>query len=157
MNYKVTLFNSRFYKEIKLDGVFQKGLLIGTSKECQIRFFREQFFTDFMIRIQPHEGQWVMICEDSVYLKKNNAFKTHMEMLEPQDVVSVCYDVYDTELFQIEFAIDFQESSNDYNRAIDLSGCDTLQIGGVEHNTIYIADESLKDEYIVLQLSLIHI
>ena len=151
MNYKVTLFNSRFYKEIKLDGVFQKGLLIGTSKECQIRFFREQFFTDFMIRIQPNEGQWVMICEDSVYLKKNNAFKTHMEMLEPQDVVSVCYDVYDTELFQIEFAIDFQESSNDYNRAIDLSGCDTLQIGGVEHNTIYIADESLKDEYIVLQ------
>lgn len=80
MKYKITLYNSKFYKEIKLSEEFAKGLSIGTSKDCQIRFFREQFFTDFVLRIMLQEdGRWMVMCEDSVYLKKDNAYKQYID------------------------------------------------------------------------------
>lgn len=150
MKYKIILFNSKFYKEIKLDEQFKNGLLIGTSKECQIRFFREQFFTDFLIRIQENNGKWIMTCQDSIYLKKENAFKQYMQELNAQDVISVCYDLSDSELFQIEFAIDFGEENKDYNYRISLTGAEHVQIGGSANATICIENSSLLDEYVTL-------
>ena len=151
MNYKIILYNDKFYKEIKLEEGFKKGLLIGTGNECQLRFFREQFFTDFVIRMVPEGEKWIATCEDSVYLKKDNAYKTYIQQLEPQDVVSVCYDVSDTELFKIEFSIDFHMGSTDYDRQIVLDNLSELVIGGKWSSTIQIQDELLADDYISMK------
>ena len=151
MNYKVILYNDKFYKEIKLDEGLKKGLLIGTGKDCQVRFFREQFFTDFVIRIVLEGEKWIATCEDSVYLKKDNAYKTYIQQLEPQDVVSVCYDVSDTELFTIEFSIDFNMGSKDYDRQIALGSLSEIVIGGVQGSTIQIQDELLADDYVSIK------
>ena len=150
MNYKVILYNSKFYKEIKLQDSLKQGVLIGTSKECQIRFFREQFFTDFMIRISLEGNQWIVTCEDSIYLKKDNAFKTYMQYIQPQDVIKVCYDMSDTELFTIEFTVDFDIMSNDYDRRIDISNITQMTIGGGNANTIQIQNAEMKEDYIRL-------
>lgn len=151
MNYKITIYNNKFYKEIKLDEGLKKGLLIGTGKDCQIRFFREQFFTDFVIRIALDGDIWVATCEDSVYLKKDNAYKTYFQKLEPQDVIQVCYDVSDTELFTIEFSIDFDTESADYDRQITIGNLSEIVIGGARQSTIYIQDETISEDYITIK------
>lgn len=150
MNYKITLYNDKFYKEIKLDEGLKKGLLIGTGKECQVRFFREQFFTDFMIRIVPDGERWIATCEDSVYLKKDNTYKAYIQQLELQDVIAVCYDISDTELFSIEFSLDFNMGSTDYDRQIVLDNLSEIIIGGTPESTIQIQDELLADNYIIM-------
>ncbi len=151
MNYKVILYNDKFYKEIKLDEGLKKGLLIGTGKDCQVRFFREQFFTDFVIKIVLDGEKWIATCEDSVYLKKDNAYKTYIQQLEPQDVINVCYDVSDTALFTIEFSIDFNTGSTDYDRQIVLGSLSEIVIGGVQGSTIQIQDELLADDYVSIK------
>ncbi len=151
MNYKITLYNDKFYREIKLDESLKNGLLIGTGKECRVRFFREQFFTDFTIKIALEEKQWIITCEDSIYLKKDNAYKTYMQLLKAQDVITVCYDVSDTELFKIEFSIDFNIECKDYNRQIVLGNLSEIIIGGMPGCTIQIQDEWLGDNYICMK------
>lgn len=151
MNYKVILYNNKFYKEIKLDEGLKKGLLIGTGKDCQVRFFREQFFTDFVIRIVLDGEKWIATCEDSVYLKKDNAYKTYIQQMEPQDVVHVCYDISDTELFSIEFSIDFNMGSTDYDRQIELGNLNEIIIGGVQGSTIQIQDAMLEEDYVSIK------
>lgn len=153
MNYKITLYNNKFYKEIKLDEKVSKGLFIGTGKECQVRFFREQFFTDFIIRLEPETDGWIMTCGDSVYLKKDNAFKTYIQHLAPQDVITVCYDVSDTELFRIEFSIDFNSNSSDYSRQISIEGQTAFTIGGASQSTIRLEDAMLGNDYISISRS----
>ena len=151
MDYKITLYNDKLYKEIKLDKGIKKDLLIGTGKECQIRFFREQFFTDFVIRIVFENDKWIATCDDNIYLKKDNAYKTYIQYLEPQDVITVCYDVSDTELFTIEFTMDFNVETVDYLRQISLGNIEEISIGGNPDNTIYIQDDLLKNEYISIK------
>lgn len=150
MDYKITLYGNRLYKEIKLKNELKNGFRIGTAKECQIRFFRERFFTDFVIQISLQKEQWVATCNDTVYLKKSGAFKEYVQYLTPGDLISVCYDQSDSELFALEFSIDFEEQNKNYNRKIFCADRDFITIGGKDGCTVRVEHPTLKNE--ILQL-----
>lgn len=146
MDYKITLYGNRLYKEIKLQNELQNGFKIGTAKECQIRFFRERFFTDFLIQVSLQKDQWVLTCSDSVYLKKNGAFKEYVQVLMPGDRIPVCHNRSDSVLFTLEFAIDFAEQNEDYNRKIFCADKNEWTIGGEEGCSICIRHPLLAGE-----------
>ena len=148
MDYKITLYGNRLYKEIKLQNEWQNGFKIGTAKECQIRFFKERFFTDFLIQISLQKGQWVLNCSDSVYLKKNGAFKEYVQYLTPGDRITVCHNRSDSVLFTLEFAIDFAEQNEDYNRKIFCADKNEWTIGGEEGCNICIRHPLLAGEVV---------
>ncbi len=150
MKYKITLYGNQLYKEIKLSEEMKNGVRIGTTKECQIRFYRERFFTDFVIKFCVQNGHWVVTCNDSVYLKKKNAFKEYVQYLEPEDNIVVCYAQSDSELFSMEFAVDFENQTLDYNCMIQCPVNTTFTIGGGQSCQIQIRDERLADDFITI-------
>ena len=50
VRYRVSIYGSGIYKEAVLDE--DKGLSIGTKKDCQIRFDKSKFFGDFKLSIE---------------------------------------------------------------------------------------------------------
>lgn len=148
MDYKIMIYGNRLYKEMKLQDELQNGFKIGTPKECQIRFFKERFFTDFMIQVSLQEERWVLTCSDSVYLKRNGAFKEYVQYLTPGDRISVCHNQSDSELFTLEFSIDFEEQNEDYNRKIFCADRSEWTIGGEESCIICIRHPLLAGEVV---------
>lgn len=151
MDYKITLYGNRLYKEIKLRNELQRGFKIGTAKECQIRFFKERFFADFVIQISLQGEQWVVTCNDTIYLKKNGAFKEYVQYLVPGDTISVCYNQSESEVFKLEFSIDFEEQNKNYNRKIFCADRDIISIGGEKECSVYIRHPLLHGEILKLK------
>jgi len=150
MDYKITIYGNRLYKEIKLQNELQHGFKIGTARECQIRFLKERFLTDFVIQISREEEQWVVIANDSIYLKRNGEIKEKIQYLMHRDIVTVCDNQSDSELFTMDFAVDFEEQNQDYNRKIFCADKNEITIGGAEGCTIRVRHPLLEGE--VLQL-----
>ena len=68
LNYQITLYGNRIYKEIKLADTFE-SVTIGTFKECQVSLKREYFLTDFRIEIRRQDDSYVALCNEDICLK----------------------------------------------------------------------------------------
>ena len=150
MNYKITILGDRIYKEIKLGKEFQNGVLIGTSKECQIRFQKQQYDMNFGIRMEYDNGQWAIIATAGVVFTTSGEQFENIHYMVPQDVLTVCSADTGTVLFHIEFAIDFGDKTKDYRRKIDCHEVFDITIGGLQGSTIQIPDAMLSEDYIRL-------
>lgn len=148
MDYKISLHSKKFYKEIKLTKDWANGLYIGTTKECQMRFSRESFKTEFVIQIVSENGQWTAKSDDAVYLKKQGKGQEHTQYLMPLDRIVVCDQLNDDELFCMEFSIDFVSKTMDFDRMISCGNCREFTIGGLEGCTIRVMDPVLSGDYV---------
>lgn len=151
MEYKIALHGTNFYKEIKLSKDWSKGLLIGTTKECQMRFARTSFSTEFVLQLRSQDGQWQMEADDNVILRKQNGTEDKLQYLMPMDNIEVCDRSDNKELFNIEFSIDFVSKTLDYDKIISCKGCQEITIGGLNGCTLQLADPVLAGDYITLK------
>lgn len=148
MEYRLSIHGQNFYKEIELTKDWPKGLYIGTTKECQMRFFRESFAIEFVIHVVSENGQWMAKSDETVYLRKQDNTKDTMQYLMPRDKISVCDASSDAELFTLEFSIAFLNKTNDFDRIISCYDCVEFTVGGVQGCTVRIADPVVSGDYI---------
>lgn len=148
MDYKLAIHGTNFYKEIKLTKDWANGLSIGTTKECQMRFSKESFTTDFVIQILSKNGQWIAKCDDAVCFKKAGELYSQNEHLMLLENIFVCENVTKEEFFSLEFLRDFINKTPDYNRIISCQDCRELTVGGTEGCTVRINDPVVAGDYI---------
>lgn len=148
MDYKLSIHGTNFYKEIKLTKDWSEGLAIGTTKECEMRFARESFNTEFVIEIVSENGQWMAKCSETVCLRKINDTASNMQYFMLSDTVDVCDVAEEKVLFSLEFSIDFINKTPDFNRIISCQDCLEFTIGGADNCTIRIMDPVIAGDYI---------
>lgn len=148
MDYKLSIHGTNFYKEIKLTKDWSEGLAIGTTKECEMRFARESFNTEFVIEIVSENGQWLAKCSETVCLRKINDTASNMQYFMLSDTVDVCDVAEEKVLFSLEFSIDFINKTPDFNRVISCQDCLEFTIGGADNCTIRIIDPVIAGDYI---------
>lgn len=154
MDYRLAIHGKNFYKEIALSKDWPRGLSIGTTKECRMRFFRESFPVDFSIRILSENGQWKAETSAPVSLKKNGENESDTQYLMPLDRITVVNragkpeQAEPAELFYMEFSIDFVNKTMDYDRIISCGNCQEFTLGGVEGCTVKVEDPVLAGDYL---------
>lgn len=153
MNYKIAIHRDNFYKEIKLGEEWNKGLLIGTTKECQMRFADDSFNEDFVVKLASVNGQWTMECTDSVRMRKDNNLTNEPQYLMPLDIVEVRNFSGEKLLFILEFSIDFVEKTTDFDRKINCAGCSNFTVGGMAGCSVKVLAPVLSMDYVQMTKS----
>lgn len=149
MNYKLTVYNNKIYKEISLDDKIEK-LSIGTSRECQLVFVREHFFADFKIEILKQGQGYAAVCNEKVYLKSGDNLRENIHYFQPGDSIVIAYTDSDADVFRIDFSVDFGNMQDNYNLAIDITTKQSCMIGRTSACDIKILDEILGEDYITV-------
>ncbi len=143
MKYKITIFNSKVYKEVTVEDSFE-GLLIGTSRNCQVQFLTEDFGREFIIRLKNNQGSVIVSADSGIYFAANGTEAASFEVRVGGEIVA--YDeLTKQELISIQFDADFTTAQDNYNYVINISGLNTISIGGAGNATIRFFDRELKD------------
>lgn len=152
MKFKLVLYGNNMYKEIVLDDTFTGGLTIGTEKSCQVGFRRERFLADFIVRIDRQEdGNFVISCSESIYLKKEAGVKEYIRYLSIGDNIALCYEYTDTEFFYIDFFVQFESVGTDFDMKLDCRGCTELTIGGNTSDIIRVDSVNLLNDSVTVR------
>ena len=69
MNYRVTIYNSRIYREVTISDNSFNTLSIGTGEECHVALIKNDYFEDFKILIEKHQDKFTLFCEGGIYIK----------------------------------------------------------------------------------------
>lgn len=147
--FKVIISNRNLYKEIELPPD-AKSIRIGTGIECEARLRKELFFEPIELLFSREEN-WSVVCSDNLYISLGDVRKLMTKTLSHGDVLSIRYQESNNELFTLEFAIDFEYEKKDYGRIIDISGVQSLKIGGSGDCQIYLKDPYVGTDEIQLK------
>lgn len=155
MKYKLVIYGNNMYKEVDFQEDFNGSLTLGTDKACQIAFRRDRFMTGFVFRVDRQEsGQFILSCNDTVYLTKDFNIKEYVRQLEIGDHISLCYDYTGTEIFGIDFLACFEAKGDDYDLAINCKDNSEISIGGQVSCVIRIDDPYMHDDCVRLRRGL---
>ncbi|MCR5671238.1 MAG: type VII secretion protein EssC [Butyrivibrio sp.] len=151
MNYQLTLYGNKIYKEIKIKDSFE-SVTIGTYKECQVSLKREAFLSDFKIEIKRRDDKFVAICDESICFKSDTAgaIGQYLYELTTQNVTSVCYTASDVPFLYMDFSMDFGALQDNYDLAITIPQGKKVVIGGISGADIYVAEKMGQGDYISL-------
>ncbi len=146
--YIVKISNNKIYREIQLQNDI-KTLRIGLGTECDVRFYKELFFEKFCLTLTNKNNAWQITCSDNVYIDAGDVRKLVTKNLVHGDIFKVKYQSGETELFKVEFLIDFDNADKKYERVIDISNLDCVTIGSnpssnIILNSPYTANDRLE-------------
>lgn len=147
--YKVTLSSNTVYKEIELASDMQQ-LKVGTGVDCDIRLRKELFFGQIELVFAKNGNDWAVSCSDNMYLTVGDIRKLMTKKLVHGDVLEIKYQESDNLVFTMEFLIDFDDGKKKYERAIDVSGVNSLTIGTAQSCNIAISGQYVKNDMLVL-------
>lgn len=148
-HYKVVIFGKNLYQEISLQGEYETGVVIGTTRKSMIRFESARFFEDFEIELF-FEDNWRVSCSSNIYIESDSILKLYSKELIHGDEVEICYENSKSELFKLLFTIDFDEIVCDYMRVFNIKAATNMTIGGTGYCSVYIDDNLLGQDYITL-------
>ena len=148
MRYRVSIYGSGIYKEAVLEDA--KSLSIGTKKDCQIRFDVSKFFGDFKLSIEQENDKYYVYCGEDLFLKSEDGAREHFHILEPGDHIAVCYGSLAADFLYLDFAVDFGNIQDNYDKCIKVPSVGTFTIGGRGNYDIAIIDDKIESSYIVL-------
>lgn len=149
-NYKIIIFGNKIYREFNLSTDDYPEYKVGTTKKCNIRFNKEFFFDEFEFDISYSPSGWQINCGDSIYFTIDGVMKVYSKDLEYGDEIIVKYYNSNSEIFRINFFINFDIEEKNYERIIDISNTDNISIGGSDKNHIFIQDRLLGNDSITL-------
>jgi S-DNA-T family DNA segregation ATPase FtsK/SpoIIIE len=149
MDYKLIIFGNNIYREIELSEDMKDGILIGTTPVCEVRFNREYFFDDFELSVEKKEA-WTLSCRPNIYFKIGSMLKQYLVVLKHGDSILINYDSTDSELFHVEFLIDYDRNPTPFEYCIDRSGQDRVMIGGSSQCQIRLLDSMIGEDFICL-------
>lgn len=145
--YKVTISNRNIYKEIELS-LEDELITVGTSVEADVRLRKELFFDNIQLDFRKINDGWSVFGSDNIYFNLGDARKLMSVQLEHGIGFKVCYQNSDNEVFFVDFMIDFDYEHKNYDRVINLSGVQSLRIGGNSDCAIVISNEYIgKDTF----------
>lgn len=147
--YKVTLSSNTVYKEIELASDMQQ-VKVGTGVDCDIRLRKELFFGQVELVFARNGDDWAVSCSDNMYLTVGDIRKLMTKKLVHGDVLEIKYQESDNLVFTMEFLIDFDDGKKKYERAIDVSGVNSLNIGTAQSCNIAIGGQYVKNDMLVL-------
>ena len=147
--YRVTLSSNTVYKEIELASDMQQ-VKVGTGVDCDIRLRKELFFGQIGLVFVKNGDEWAVSCSDNMYLTVGDIRKLMTKKLVHGDVLEIKYQESDNLVFTMEFLIDFDDGKKKYERAIDVSGVNSLTIGTAQSCNIAIGGQYVKNDMIVL-------
>ena len=146
MNYKITIFNSRIYKEIVVEDKFT-GLTIGTGRDCQVQLLSDEFGRDFIISVRNNEGKLEITSDGTVVFGQT---MSDVGYLEIGNVLNTFDANGGKELLNIEFDADFGVVQDNYNFVINLREQSMITIGGAPDCIIRFFDREIKDGKVTL-------
>ncbi len=150
MKYKLVLCGTGFFQEMELQED-DNLRLIGTSKGCNIRFDKDRIGEDFQIKIVRDQDSWRLLADSGVIFLFNDK-ETKDIVVNPGDKIRVHSLTDKTELFSMDYFIDYGLKNIDYDLKISLSQDNTIKIG--EKNCdIIISDSNLQDKCLILTKS----
>lgn len=146
--YKVIIFGKRIYREIELSDDTPTPVKVGTTRGCHVRFNKEIFFEEFEFALTVIPGGWQINCGKDVYVTSDGVMKLFSKELAHGDDLVLKYQNSNQEIFKISFMMNFDVEEKDYQRILDISGRDSIQIGGTENCDIQISDDLiLRDSF----------
>lgn len=149
--YRLNLSFAGMYREIELTSDDPHPTVVGTTRNCNVRLSRENFFRDFEISIRPGDDvQWDLMCSDSCYISQNGVLKLHRLTMQHGDSFSICYQDGDAELCHGEFLRDFETVGNAYLRYVALDSLSSLRIGGTPECQFYLQDPAVGPGFVEL-------
>lgn len=149
-NFKIIIYGNKIYREIELSDKTEDIIMIGTNKECQVRFNRDMFFDEFCLYLKRMNGSWNLSCNDTVYMTQDGFMKENSHTLNYGDVLQVKYQTFNKEIFQISFIVNFDQIKQNYERVIDISSKAQVSIGGIKTCDIFLNDKSTGTDQIIL-------
>lgn len=145
--FRVILRGKKLYKEVELLPEM-KNFRVGTSTECEVRLRKELFFESVELTFVRNENDWAVLCASNLFLSAGDSRKLLSIRLEHGTVFSVCYQKSGSELFTVEFLIDFENESKKLSRKIDVSNLQYFGIGVGGQNQIVLQSRYLKNDEI---------
>ncbi len=148
--YKVVISNRNLYKEVELSPEMTH-LTIGTTVDAEVRLRKELFFGVILLDFTRSKDGWNLVCSDNLYFNMGDVRKLVSLSLEHGMEWEVCYQNSDNTALSLQFLIDFDYETKDYNRKIDFQGIPEIKIGGAPDSNIQITDEDLGKDAVFLQ------
>lgn len=148
--YVVKISNKKIYREIQLQNDL-KMLRIGIGTECDVRFYKELFFEKFCLTLSNENGAWQIMCSDNIYIDAGDVRKLVTKKLTHGDSFKVRYQNGETELFKLEFLIDFDNAAKKYDRVIDISNLNCITIGSSSVSNIVLNSPYTNNDRIELR------
>ena len=139
--YKITISNIFNYREFEIAQDMEKACL-GTTSACEFRLNREEYFCEIELMFELCGNEWRVLCNDEVYFSTGDARKLGFCKLKHGDALNVKYVSTGSDVFLLEFAIDFEAQNPKYNSFIDVRGKERITIG--DSNS---ADLRVKSNY----------
>lgn len=148
--YIVKISNKNIYREIQLP-IDCEITKIGMNMDCDVRFYKESFFEDFELALRKVNDEWQITCSDNVYIDAGDVRKLVTKNLNHGDAFSIKYQNSESELFKVDFLLDFDNENKDYSRLIDTSNLTTITIGSGSNCFIVLNSPYVKNDYIELK------
>lgn len=150
-NYKLIISGRGIYREIPLVSDDKRKIKFGTKKGCEVRFRKELFFDGFAFSLIFENQQWNLQGEENIYFTINGVIKIASKLLQHGDEVLVKTQKQNAELFHLQFVLDFDSELRNYERKVNLFEKDTITIGSKVESDIYLREELLKEENVILR------
>ncbi len=147
--YKAIISNRNIYKEIELLPDVAE-VRVGTETNCDIRLRKDWFFDKIELDFVKTNDCWTVFCSENLYIDIGDVRKMVTKKLNHGDVFSLKYQDSNNEVFSVEFLIDFDNAQRKYERAIDISLCNSIRIGVDQFNQIVIRSPFLHNDSIEL-------
>lgn len=142
--YRLNLSFPGLYREVEISDASDSPTVIGTTRNCNVRLARENFFRDFELSLGLNSsGQWDLLCSESCYISQNGVLKLHRLTLGHGDSFVICYQDGDAELCHGEFLRDFDAIGTFFFRYVSLSETNHIAIGGSPNCQLLLHDPAI--------------
>lgn len=148
--YKAIISNKQIYREIELSGETDR-ITAGNTKDCNVRFRNELFFSEFKIAFENTGGGWALNCDQNVYLSADGVMKLVSKTLSHGDDLTVKYQDSNREVFKISFMLDFDVENKIFDRGINIHNCSEITIGAGKDCNIILNDDLLGKDTVTLK------
>ncbi len=149
-DYIVVLNGHNVFREIELSAD-ASIVRAGTTKRCDFRFRKEQFFAPFELEFSRQDNsQWVVKCSEEVYFSSDDVQKLAFKKLKHGDTLDIRYFHSNVSLFQMSFSIDFNRENSSFNRYVDLSQTNNLSIGGLPNANLILNGQYTEGDLVCL-------
>ena len=151
MNYKLTIYNNKVYKELSLTE-YMDHVTVGTGKNSKVCFFTEDIGRDFEIEVIKQQGEYIVSSSHDLFFNTDSV-KEKIHVLRTGESIDICDGRTESVILSLEFGEDFGDVQDNYNLDINISGIGAMSIGGRNDADIFISDSALANDIIVLSRS----
>ncbi|MBE5826260.1 MAG: type VII secretion protein EssC [Butyrivibrio sp.] len=150
MNFKLTIYNNRLYKEVVLTPDSDR-ITIGTGKDNRVCFLKENFWREFRVEIMKQNESFIASTEDDVFFRNDSSVKEKIHIFNSGDCIEVCDAATERGIVFLDFSEDFGDKQDNYNLQITLGGAPQFTLGGSPDCDIVIGNNAIRGEKVLFK------